>query len=74
MAEVIDNVMGQIKQLPASDRLELALSIVNSVLPTDDVDHEWRDELKRRIEQLRTGAVEGIPLDQVLAELSERYP
>ncbi|MBX9677349.1 MAG: addiction module protein [Gemmataceae bacterium] len=74
MAEVIDSVMGQVKQLPPSDRLDLALSIVNSVLSTDDVDHEWQAELRRRIERLRSGTVQGIPLDEMLAELEERYP
>jgi hypothetical protein len=37
--------------------------------------HEaWREEIARRVAEVRSGNAPGRPLDEVLAELRERYP
>lgn len=37
------------------------------------VEAAWAEEIKQRIEEIRTGAVELIPADEVMAELRARY-
>ncbi len=60
-------------KLSAEDRLQLAdalyASVPDSDTPEPAHEQDWADELARRIEEIRAGKVEGIPGDQVLAEL-----
>jgi hypothetical protein len=44
--------------------LETRLTTVASDLPTEDA---WSDEVKRRIEELDSGRVQGVPAEQVFA-------
>jgi putative addiction module component (TIGR02574 family) len=41
-------------------------------LPQEEIDAAWDAEIKRRIEDIHSGAVEMIPADQVLKELRHR--
>jgi hypothetical protein len=40
----------------------------------DDWIRAWEDELARRVEEIRSGQVVGIPAEDVLKALRERYP
>jgi putative addiction module component (TIGR02574 family) len=41
--------------------------------PDPAVDEAWAVEAQRRLEEIRSGKVQGIPGDQVMAELRRRY-
>ena len=61
--------------LPAPERAELARFLVRS-LEYDEGEwaEEWGDELARRLEEIRSGRVVGVPAEVVIARLRERYP
>lgn len=40
----------------------------------NDVERAWADEIHRRIGDLRSGKVEGIPLDQAIERLKNWQP
>lgn len=41
--------------------------------PNSEVDQMWAAEVDRRLEEIRSGKVKGIPGEQVMAELRRRY-
>lgn len=43
--------------------------------PTEEgVEAAWDTEIKRRVDEIRSGKIETIPGDQVLRELAEEFP
>ena len=62
-------------ELSASERAELAHFLLKTLdAPEDGVSQAWRTELQRRMADLRSGAIVGKPIEDVLARLRERYP
>lgn len=57
-------------QLPAASRAELAEKLVESLdfLESDEHQSIWISEAERRIEDVRSGRVEGISGDEVMEE------
>lgn len=73
LAEIMD------KALALSER-ERGLLIDRLVESLDDepaeegVEAAWSDEIKTRVDDIRSGRVETIPGEQVLRELAEEFP
>jgi putative addiction module component (TIGR02574 family) len=40
----------------------------------EGVEAAWEDEIKRRVEDIRSGRLKTIPGEQVLKELAEEFP
>jgi putative addiction module component (TIGR02574 family) len=61
--------------LSASDRAELASFLIRSLDREEDAGAEaaWDAELARRLADMESGKVVGIPAAQVFAELREKY-
>jgi putative addiction module component (TIGR02574 family) len=59
--------------LPAEDRARLAVRLLASLEETvespEEIDKLWIAEADRRFRELRDGVVQGIPAQQVFAEL-----
>ncbi len=53
--------------LPDDDRLELVEALIASLQPADrpPFDESWREVIRRRSAELRSGAVTPIPWDEV---------
>ena len=65
----------ELMKLPADERLELAEELYGSVPGDIDEpgwDQAWADEIRRRIEDIRAGRVEGVPAAEVFANVRER--
>jgi putative addiction module component (TIGR02574 family) len=61
--------------LPAAERAELAHFLLRSLAPEESGWGEaWREELGRRLQEIRAGQVVGVPAEEVLSRLRERYP
>jgi len=41
--------------------------------PDPEIDEIWAVEVQRRLKEIRSGKVQGIPGEQVMAELRRRY-
>jgi putative addiction module component (TIGR02574 family) len=55
-------------QLPPQERARLAQRLISSLDPESDRDAEqaWLEEAERRLDELESGSVAGIPAEQVL--------
>ncbi|MGC3969066.1 MAG: addiction module protein [Pirellulales bacterium] len=68
-----ETVLDAILRLPVADRLEIVDAVQQS-LPTDDrapFSEEWRTEIRRRAEEMRSGKVVGIPWEEVKRRADE---
>jgi len=73
VAEVLDKAMA----LSSDERGLLIDRLVESLddaAPEEGVDEAWADEIKRRVDEIRSGKVKMIPGDQVLRELAKEFP
>jgi putative addiction module component (TIGR02574 family) len=63
-------------ELPVDQRILLANSLWDSVNPGDDeavqIEAAWGEEIKHRLDEIDTGAVELVPLEDVLARMDAR--
>ncbi len=61
--------------LPSPQRAELAHFLLQSLETEEDGWAEaWREELSRRLQDIRSGQLVGVPAEEVLNRLRERYP
>jgi len=57
--------------LPRSERARLAERLIASLDEDAEIEKAWREEIERRVAELRAGEVETIPAEQVFKELDE---
>jgi len=67
----IEEVESSALQLPRAERARLAELLIASLDEDLAVEESWRVEVRRRVEELRSGAVPSIPGEQVFQELDE---
>lgn len=60
--------------LPAPQRAELAHFLLRSLEPEDDGWAEaWKEELDRRLQEIHSGKIVGVPAEEVLTRLRKRF-
>jgi len=75
MAETLERLKLQLEQLSAEDKSELAHFLLDSLEPKEEgVTAAWDQEIARRVEEIRSGRVSGMPAEEVFAELRREYP
>lgn len=65
----------ELMKLPAEERLELAEALYASVpdaVNDPTWDQAWADEIRKRIEDIRSGRVQGEPAGEVFARIRQR--
>jgi putative addiction module component (TIGR02574 family) len=74
MSPELDELLKRAMALPLEDRAAMVNSLLESLDGTEDEDAEaaWDDEIKRRVDDIRSGRVKTIPGEQVLARLNAR--
>ena len=73
MSMTLQQIMSEARQLPReeiSQLLDLLLA-ESFTQPDPEVEAEWRTETRRRIAEIESGTVQGIPGEQVMAELRQ---
>ncbi|MEW5927628.1 MAG: addiction module protein [Gemmatimonadota bacterium] len=56
-------------KLPSHQRARLAEVLIASLDDEDEIARAWADEAERRYEELRTGAVQAVPAEDVIARI-----
>ena len=76
MTEAVEQLKSQASNLSAAERAELAYYLLSSLETEEEagVQEAWRVEIARRVAEIRNGSAVGLPAEEVLAELRERYP
>lgn len=79
LSEAAEQLLDRALLLPVEERSVIARLLYESIADEEDdedpaeVEAAWAEEVKRRVEEIRTGAVEGIPAEEVFAEMRARF-
>jgi putative addiction module component (TIGR02574 family) len=73
MTDAAEKLLAEALKLSEGDRGDLAARLIQSLEPPPEADAEraWDTEIKRRVEEIRTGNVEMIPWSEVRRKLVE---
>jgi putative addiction module component (TIGR02574 family) len=76
MTEIAEKLKAELAQLAAEDRAELAYYLISSLDDADegDVQSAWEAELEQRWQDMDSGAISGVPAEDVFAEMRKKYP
>ena len=69
-----EQIERELLKLPASERARLAERLMASLDEEAEVDLAWIEEARRRDEELESGAVEALPLEDSLRDLRSWGP
>jgi putative addiction module component (TIGR02574 family) len=71
MSMTVAQIVAEARQLPREQKGELFdwLLAESFAQPDPEIDAAWRVETRRRIEEIQSGKVQGIPGEQVMGEL-----
>jgi putative addiction module component (TIGR02574 family) len=73
MPELLENVADAALSLPVEARIVLVDKLLASLNPVDrEIDAAWGAVAERRLDDLRSGRVKGIPAEEVFAETRKR--
>lgn len=77
MPKTLSELARDASELPAPERLKLARILLDlsesETPPTADAQAAWDDEIERRLQELRSGAVRGVPLDEVKRKIEAGF-
>ncbi len=75
MTTTLEKVTHDALDLPQQQRAKLAHTLIVSIddKTEQDVASAWDAEIKRRVDEIRSGKVKGIPAEEVFAKLREKY-
>jgi putative addiction module component (TIGR02574 family) len=77
MAKTLTEVTRDAAELPPPERLKLARILLDlsetMAGSVEEVQVTWEAEIARRLEELRTGAVSGVPLETVKKRIEARF-
>lgn len=71
MTPAADQFLAELLQLPPADRGELAARLLDSLDPAADEDAQaaWSEEIRARIEDVRSGRVKPVPWAEARAQI-----
>ena len=67
----VEQIMTEARRLPSAQMNELFDNLLaeSFAQPDPEVERAWKMETRRRVAEIESGAVKGIPGEQVMAEL-----
>ncbi len=74
MSDQAERLMPTLLALPPEDRELIAERLYESLHGEQDDDPEFLAMLNRRVEEIKSGKVKGVPADEVFRRLREKYP
>ncbi len=77
MTMPVEQLEAEALALPPHDRVRLVERLIESLDADEgevpaEVERAWGEEVRRRLEEFDSGAVEAIPVSEVLADLRQR--
>lgn len=68
------DIMEIADSLPIDMKLELVDRLLESITPSrKEIDEAWSEEVERRIDEVESGKVKLIPLEEVRERMRQRY-
>lgn len=71
MPLTLEQLEAEAFRLSREERARLAEALISSLDEEAEIERAWAEEIRRRVAELRGGAVETIPAEEVFAELDE---
>jgi putative addiction module component (TIGR02574 family) len=68
-----DQIEQELLKLPVADRARLAERLIASLDTDSEIEAAWMAEVRRRDEELQSGAVQGIPVEDALTTIRTRF-
>ena len=68
-----EQIERELLKLPAAERARLAERLITSLDEDAEVDRAWIEEARRRDEELDSGAVQALPLEDSLRDLRNKF-
>jgi putative addiction module component (TIGR02574 family) len=65
----VQELQAEVLKLPSHERARLAELLISSLDEEDEIAAAWADEAERRYQELRSGEIEAIPAEEVLARV-----
>jgi putative addiction module component (TIGR02574 family) len=69
MSLTADQIESEALSLPTDVRARIARALIESLDEDAEVERAWQEEIQRRLDDLRSGRVQGIPAEEVFAEI-----
>ena len=67
-------LMDMVDSLPIDIKLELIDRLLESISPTKkEIEEAWKMEAERRMEEVHSGEVKAIPVEEVFAEIERDF-
>jgi len=72
--QIIDDIIKDISSLPVEDRARIVDALLRTLnAPDPEIDQEWLEESRRRLDDLRSGRIVPIPGNEVFAKAKLRF-
>jgi len=69
-----EDLLREIESLPVKERARVADSVLKTLNPTDsEIDKKWAEVAKRRLDEIKTGAVKPVPGQDIFDEIWKRF-
>lgn len=68
-----DQIEQELLKLPTAERARLAERLIASLDEDAEIEEAWIEEVRRRDQEIQSGAVETIPLEDALTSIRERF-
>jgi putative addiction module component (TIGR02574 family) len=72
VSDTLQSLTKRVMQLPVAEQIELAEHIFESVVPDDDYEKSWAEELDRRWKSYKNGTEPTFDADEVMADVRAR--
>ena len=67
-------IIREAETLPVEERTLVVDSLLRSLNPpSPEIDRQWADAARRRLEELRSGRVTPVPGEEVFAKIRQRF-
>jgi len=77
MPKTLNEITKDAAELPPREQLKLARILLDlseeSPEPVDEVQEAWDHDISRRLQELRSGKVKGVPLQQVKEKIERQF-
>jgi putative addiction module component (TIGR02574 family) len=69
-----EDLLREIESLPVEERARVADSVLKSLNPPEsEIDKKWAEVAKRRLEEIKSGAVTPVSGEEVFEEVWKRF-
>jgi hypothetical protein len=69
-----EDLLREIESLPVEERARVADSVLKTLNPTEsEIDKKWAEVAKRRLDEIKTGAVRPVSGHEVFDEIWKRF-